>query len=256
MKLKNKIVMITGASSGIGRACAEAFAAEGANLILLARRIGRIESLAENLHFKYSVQTHCLDCDVQDKNAVALAVESLPDEWKNIDILVNNAGLSRGLNKIYEGVLQDWEEMIDTNVKGLLYVSRAILPAMVQRQSGMVINISSIAGLEVYPNGNVYCATKAAARTISTAMRVDLNGTGIRVVNIDPGLVETEFSEVRFRGDTERAEKIYQGYTPLHAEDVGEAIIFCATRPPHVTIADMLILPTDQASTTIVNKKI
>jgi 3-hydroxy acid dehydrogenase/malonic semialdehyde reductase len=256
MRLLNKIVLITGASSGIGRECAAVFAEAGARLILLARRVDRLAELSEQLRAEYGTETCSIECDVRDSARVFAALDTLPENWRSIDVLINNAGLSRGLDVIHEGRLDDWEEMIDTNVKGLLYVSRAVLPGMVQRQTGMVINMASIAGREVYPKGNVYCATKHAVRALSEGMRIDTNGTGVRVCNIDPGLVETEFSEVRFRGDTDRAEKVYEGYTPLHGRDIADAALFCATRPPHVTIADMLVLPLAQAAATIVHKQI
>jgi len=253
--LQGKTVLITGASSGIGQACAERFAESGARLLLLARRRERLEQLAGELHQRYGIPTHCLVCDVRDRHAVHHAFGTLPPEWAAIDILINNAGLARGLAPIHEGDPEDWDEMLDTNVRGLLNVTRAVLPAMVARRSGMVINIASIAGREVYPNGNVYCATKHAVRALSEALRIDLNGTGIRVVNIDPGLVETEFSLVRFRGDAERARKVYEGLQPLSAADVADVVLFCATRPPHVLIADVLILPTAQANTWLVHRE-
>lgn len=255
MRLLNKIVLITGASSGIGRECAAVFAEAGARLILLARRADRLAELSEQLRADYGAESFTIECDVRESIRVFSALDSLPDNWRSIDVLINNAGLSRGLDTVYEGRLDDWEEMIDTNVKGLLYVSRAVLPGMVQRHTGILINIASIAGREVYPKGNVYCATKHAVRALSEGMRIDTNGTGVRVCNIDPGLVETEFSEVRFRGDTGRAGKVYEGYTPLHGRDIAEAALFCATRPPHVTIADMLVLPIAQATATIVHKQ-
>ena len=256
MKLTNTIALVTGASSGIGSECARVFAEAGARLILMARRLERLETLAAELRDRYSVEVLSVGCDVRNSSSVFAALDTLPEQWRSIGVLVNNAGLSRGLEKLYEGRLDDWEEMIDTNIKGLLYVSRAVLPGMVQRNAGTVINIASIAGREVYPRGNVYCATKHAARALSEGMRIDVNGTAVRVCNIDPGLVQTEFSEVRFRGDTERAEKVYEGYTPLHGRDIAEAALFCATRPPHVVIADMLVLPVDQASATIVHKQL
>jgi 3-hydroxy acid dehydrogenase / malonic semialdehyde reductase len=193
--------------------------------------------------------------DVRDCDQVTSALGGLPESWRAIDILLNNAGLSRGLSRLQEGDVQDWEEMIDTNVKGLLYVTRTVLPGMIQRGHGHVINLGSIAGHEVYPNGNVYCATKHAVDVLTRGMRLDLLGTPIRVSSVDPGMVETEFSLVRFHGDQARAEKVYQGLRPLTAEDVADVILFCATRPPHVNIQDVVIMPTDQASTTLVNRK-
>lgn len=256
MKLTGSVVVVTGASSGIGRECASVFAEAGARLVLVARREERLRSLADELRNRYAADVLCLCCDVRNRSSVASVLGSLPETWSAVDVLVNNAGLSRGLDVLHEGAIDDWEEMIDTNVKGLLYVSRAVLPSMVQRGSGMVINIASIAGREVYPKGNVYCATKHAARALSEGMRIDLNGTGVRVCNIDPGLVQTEFSDVRFHGDTERAAAVYKGYTPLHGRDIADAALFCATRPPHVVVADMLVLPAAQATTTLVHKQL
>jgi NADP-dependent 3-hydroxy acid dehydrogenase YdfG len=253
--LQGKTVLITGASSGIGAACAEKFAEAGARLILLARRRQRLQTLAQHLAERFGTDTYLIECDVRDRAAVEHALGTLPPEWQRIDILINNAGLARGLAPIHEGSYEDWDEMIDTNLKGLLTVSRTVLPQMVARREGMVINIASIAGREVYPNGNVYCATKHAVRALSEAMRIDLNGTNIRIVNIDPGLVETEFSLVRFRGDAERARKVYEGLQPLTAHDVADVVLFCATRPPHVLIADVLILPTAQATTWLVHRQ-
>ncbi len=253
--LKNKVVLITGASSGIGKSCARAFAGTGARLILAARRLPRLNELAAELKRKQGEDILLLGLDVRDQPAVEGAVNGLPAEWAAIEVLVNNAGLSRGLDKIHEGKLDDWEEMIDANIKGLLYVSRAVIPGMVKRGQGHVINIGSIAGHEVYPGGNVYCATKFAVRALSKGMRIDLNGTPIRVSEVAPGMVETEFSLIRFRGDKERAGKVYQGLTPLSPDDIADAVVYCATRPPHVNISEMLVLPTAQASTTMVHRK-
>jgi len=253
--MTNRIVAITGASSGIGYACAEAFAKAGAKLIITARRSGRIEALASRLKKEFGTDVLALHLDVRDQPAVELAFTSLPGSWSKIDVLVNNAGLSRGLDKLHEGKLLDWEEMIDTNVKGLLYVSRAVIPGMVERQNGTIINIGSIAGHDVYPGGNVYCATKHAVDAITRGLRMDLVDTPIRVCSVDPGLVETEFSVVRFRGDAERAAKVYDNIKALEPGDVAEAVLFCATRPAHVQLAQLLILPTVQASPTIVHRK-
>ena len=253
--LKNTIVFVTGASSGIGRSCARAFAREGASILLAARRADRLNDLAKSLAAEYEVPVRSFALDVRNRADVDRSLAALPDEWKPIDVLVNNAGLSRGLDKLQEGLISDWEEMIDTNVKGLLYVSRAVLPGMVRRGRGHVINIGSIAGHELYPAGNVYCATKFAVKALSRGLRLDLSGTNIRVSTVDPGMVETEFSEVRFHGDAERAAKVYQGLTPLSPEDVAEAVLFCATRPPHVNISEVIVMPTDQASTTLVHRK-
>jgi 3-hydroxy acid dehydrogenase / malonic semialdehyde reductase len=248
LPLKNKNVFITGASSGIGEACATAFAREGANVLLAARRKEKIDALARNLESRYGVMTHGIQLDVRSREDVGRAVSSLPPAWDHIDIVLNNAGLSRGLSKLHDGEIRDWEEMIDTNVKGLLYVTRAVLPGMVRRNSGHVINLGSIAGHEVYPNGNVYCASKYAVAAISQGLRMDLLGTNVRVSSVDPGLVETEFSLVRFRGDAARAAQPYVNTRPLKGEDIAEVVIFCATRPLHVDIAQVIVMPTDQAS--------
>src|SRR5258706_4191996 len=209
--LKNKIIFITGATSGIGHSCALAFAAKGAKLILAARRMERLKAFAKGLKIKFGTETKLISLDVRNKLKVTAAVKSLPAAWQKIDVLLNNAGLSRGLDKLHEGSIQDWDEMIDTNVKGLLYVSRAVIPLMVKRNSGHIINIGSIAGHEVYPKGNVYCASKHAVDAITKGMRMDLVDTNIRVTTIDPGLVETEFSIVRFRGDSKKAKAVYTG---------------------------------------------
>jgi len=253
--IQDQIVLITGASSGIGAACAKAFAAAGAKLILAARRLDRLESLTADLTAKYSAQVHWVQLDVSDRTQVEAALNTLPAPWHTVDILINNAGLSRGLDRLHEGSIQDWEEMIDTNVKGLLYVTRSLVPGMVERGQGHVINIGSIAGHQTYPNGNVYCATKAAVRALSEGLKMDLLGTPVRVSAVDPGMVETEFSEVRFRGDTERASKVYQGLTPLTPEDVADTVLFCATRPAHVNISEILLVPTEQASATLVYRQ-
>ncbi len=253
--LKKKTVLITGASSGIGFACAHAFAREGARLILTARRKQRIDALAKELKAKHDTEVYALQLDVRKQPDVETAVKNLPKEWQEIEVLLNNAGLSRGLDKLYEGKLEDWEEMIDTNVKGLLYVSRAVIPGMVARGHGTIINIGSIAGHEVYPGGNVYCASKYAVDAITRGLRMDLVDTPIRVCTVDPGLVQTEFSIVRFRGNDERAKNVYKGLQPLTPEDIADAVVYCATRPPHVQIAEMIVLPTAQASTTLVHRK-
>lgn len=244
--LKNKTVFITGASSGIGKACAEDFAEEGANLILCARRKKLIDELAEKLREKVKVLT--LKLDVTKNDEVKESVESLPGEWKDIDILVNNAGLGRGLNKLYEDNVAGWEEMIDTNIKGLLYVTRAIVPGMVKRRKGHIINIGSIAGHEAYSGGGVYCATKHAVNAITKSLRMDVLDKGIRVSTVDPGMVETNFSKVRFYGDEERAKNTYKGLTPLSGKDIAETVVFCATRPPHANINEIIIMPSVQAN--------
>lgn len=237
-------VFITGASSGLGRATAAAFARNGTKLILAARRYERLESLTAEV----GVPCHLIRLDVRDRAAVHAAVEAIPHAFRPIDVLVNNAGLSRGLAPLHEGSEDDWDEMIDTNVKGLLYVTRAVLPEMVQRGRGHVINIGSVAGHETYPRGNVYCASKAAVAVINKGLRLDLSGTGVRVSSIDPGLVPTEFSEVRFHGNRELAAKVYEGTRPLSAADVADAVVWCAGRPPWVNVEDILLMPTDQAS--------
>ena len=249
--LKDKIVLITGASSGIGEATAIKFAQSGARLILAARRSERIDKLVPKLGVPCLVRK----LDVRNRADVERTISELPPDWQEIDILVNNAGLARGLTKIHEGDHVAWEEMLDTNVKGLLWVSRAVIPGMVKRNRGHIINIGSIAGHELYPAGNVYCASKFAVNALTKGMLIDLVDTPIRVTTIDPGLVQTEFSEVRFSGDQEKASKVYQGYQPLKGEDVAEAIVWATTRPAHVQIAEMIILPTAQAAAMVVHKK-
>ncbi|MFQ3618685.1 MAG: SDR family oxidoreductase [Cyanobacteriota bacterium] len=254
--IQNQIVLITGASSGIGAACAHFFAEAGARLILVARRLERLEELSAALKTQFGTETLLLQLDVGDRPRVESTLGALPDAWAAVDILVNNAGLSRGLDKLHEGDCQDWEEMIDTNLKGLLYVTRAILPGMVQRDRGHVINIGSIAGHQPYPGGNVYCATKAAVKSLTECIKLDLLGTAVRITSVDPGMVETEFSEVRFHGDGDRARKVYQGLTPLTADDVADVVLYCATRPAHVNINDVILMPVDQASTTMAHRRL
>jgi NADP-dependent 3-hydroxy acid dehydrogenase YdfG len=246
--LKDMIVCITGASSGIGAACAEEFARHGGAVLLSARRKNRIDELSQRLVNQYGVRSHTFQLDVRNEKDVERAFSSLPSDWREIDILINNAGLSRGLSKLHEGSVQDWEEMIDTNVKGLLYVTRTVLPGMVERCRGHVINIGSIAGHQVYPAGNVYCATKFAVDALTQGLKMDLLGTGVRVCSVSPGLVQTEFSEVRFRGNRERAAQTYMHMRPLTGRDVAEVVVFCATRPSHVDISEVIVMPTDQAS--------
>ncbi len=250
--MKNKTAFITGATSGIGMATARLFAENGLKLILCGRREERLKSLSEEL--SKITEVHTLKFDVRNKEAVFAVVQSLPEEFSTIDILINDAGNAHGMDTIDEGNIDDWDAMLDINVKGLLYVSKAILPKMMERKSGHIINIGSTAGKEVYPKGNVYCASKHAVDALNQGMRIDLNGKGIKVGAINPGLVQTEFSEVRFKGDSEKAEKVYQGYTPLKPEDVADIIWFAVTRPPHVNIADLTVMCLDQASSTIVNK--
>ncbi|MEG3937137.1 SDR family oxidoreductase [Microcoleus sp. S36b_A3] len=259
ISIQNQIIFITGASSGIGAACAQIFAKGGAKLILAARRVEKLDRLANELVEAKLVasanEIYLLELDVRDRPQVESAIAALPDAWKNIDILINNAGLSRGLDKLHEGNFQDWEEMIDTNVKGLLYMTRYIVPGMVSRGGGHVVNIGSIAGRQAYPKGSVYCASKAAVRAISEGLKQDLLGTAVRVTEIEPGLVETEFSNVRFHGDSDKAKNVYQGLTPLTADDVADVVYFCATRSPHVNISEVLLVPTDQATATLVHRK-
>lgn len=252
--IKDKTVMITGASSGIGFACAKLFAKEGARLIICARREDKLKELASYIKDRFDSQVHYFKLDIQNQEEVEKHLNTLPEEWKNIDILINNAGLSRGLDKIHEAKLIDWEEMIDTNIKGLLYISRVIIPIMVEQGSGHIVNIGSIAGHEVYPGGNVYCATKHAVDAITKGMQIDLVDTPIRVSTVDPGMVETEFSAVRFHGDEKKAAKVYQGLNPLTGYDIAEAILFCITRPPHVNIHQLRIMPTAQASATLAHR--
>ncbi|WP_017298172.1 SDR family oxidoreductase [Nodosilinea nodulosa] len=253
--LTNQIVLITGASSGIGAACARQLAATGARLILAARRLEPLQALATEIQQHQSADVLTLVLDVRQPTAVSDAINGLPEAWGAIDILINNAGLSRGLDKQYEAPLDDWEAMIDTNIKGLLYVTRAVVPGMVARGRGHVVNIGSIAGRQTYPGGSVYCASKAAVKSLSEGLTLDLLDTPVRVTNIDPGLVETEFSLVRFGGDADRAKGVYQGMTPLTGDDIADVILFALTRPPHVTVSDLLIMPTDQASVFHVHRR-
>lgn len=251
----NGTVLITGASAGIGAACARAFASAGARLVLAARRTDRLEQLSAELHAEHGTESHQIALDVRDRDAVQRTVEALPSEWTELDVLVNNAGLGRGIDPLPEGDPGDWDEMIDTNVKGLLYVTRAIVPGMVRRGRGHVINIGSVAGHEVYPGGAVYCATKFAVNALTQGLRMDTLGSGVRVSTIDPGMVETEFSVVRFHGDQERADRVYAGLTPLMPDDVADAVLWCAMRPPHVNIDEIILKPTDQASATRVARR-
>ncbi len=255
MEIMGRVAFVTGASSGIGAACARAFAGAGARLLLAARRAERLEALRGELLEAGAPDVHAVTLDVRDVEEVERTVAGLPKAWREIEILVNNAGLSRGLDRLHEGRLSDWNEMIDTNIKGLLHVDRSVVPLMVERGRGTVVHIGSIAGHEAYPRGNVYCATKHAVRALSDGLRMDLLGTGVRVTSVDPGMVDTEFSEVRFHGDRERAAAVYRGMTPLTADDVADVVLFAATRPPHVDIARVLVLPTDQASATQIHRE-
>jgi NADP-dependent 3-hydroxy acid dehydrogenase YdfG len=254
MSLKGKIVLITGASSGIGAATALAFAAEGARLLLAARRTDKLAAVATQALQKGAAAVHTFALDVRNRAAVPAAIAALPAEWAAIDILVNNAGLSRGLEKLYAGNIDDWEEMIDTNVKGLLYVTRAVVPGMVERGSGHILNLGSTAGEITYPGGAVYCATKAAERALNDGLRQDVLGTPIRVTTVDPGMVETEFSMVRFHGDSERAANVYKNIKPLSPADVAEVIVWAAARPAHVNIARVLLTPVQQANSLLFHR--
>ena len=248
----HETALITGATSGIGMETAKVFAENGIHLVLCGRRKERLESLYEELSPLTDIAL--LEFDVRDREAVAKAIDSLPEKFRDISILINNAGNAHGLDPINQGSLDDWDAMIDINVKGLLYISRAIIPSMVAKGQGHIINIGSTAGKEVYPKGNVYCASKHAVDAINQAMRIDLNEHGIRVGAVNPGLVKTEFSDVRFKGDTERASSVYKGFQPLTARDIADIIYFVINRPPHVNIADLVVMPTAQASSTIVKK--
>lgn len=250
-----QICMITGATSGIGKATALLLASNSYDLIITGRRKALLEETAMLIRKDSRAEVFSLCFDVRDRDAVEQALSSLPDKWKKVDVLVNNAGLAAGLSHIDEGDIEDWEQMIDTNIKGVLYVSRMVSQWMTARGKGHIINISSIAGKEVYEKGNVYCATKYAVDALTKGMRIDLLKHGIRVTSIAPGMVETEFSLVRFRGDREKADAVYKGLTPLSAVDIAEAVLFAVTRPPHVTINDILIMPTAQASVGYVHRK-
>lgn len=254
--LKNKIVFISGASSGIGKACAELFAQAGAKLILGARSVEKLQELGNELKVQYQTEILALKLDVQDKEAVDEAINGLPLAWQKIDILINNAGLARGLEKLHQGDVADWEAMIDTNVKGLLYLTRKIVPQMLENQlNGHVINIGSTAGILAYPGGAVYCATKAAVKFISDGLRMDVVDTPIRVTNIQPGMVETNFSVIRFHGDQQKADNVYDGIKPLTAEDIADIVVYAASAPTHVQICEVTVTPTHQATGGIVHKE-
>lgn len=254
ISFQNRIVFITGASSGIGAACAKIFASQKTKLILAARRIERIKQLAKDLTDQYAIEVLPLKLDVQNKQHVSDAIKDLPDNWHNIDILINNAGLALDSLKIQHGNIDNWDTMINTNINGLLYVTRAILPKMIARNQGHIINIGSIAGHDCYSTGNVYCATKHAVKALSKSMRIDLLGSGIRVSEIDPGAVHTEFSEVRWQ-DKARSDDFYAQFTPLTADDIADGVLYCATRPLHVDISEMIICPTQQATPEHIHKK-
>ena len=249
--MKDRIVFITGASSGIGEACARKFASQGVNLILNARNTNALEQLKIELESENGISVYLLPFDVRDREAIAKALASLPEKWKKIDILINNAGLVIGMDKEHEGQLDEWDIVIDTNIKGLLAVTRLIVPGMVERGIGHIINIGSIAGDGAYPGGSVYCATKAAVKALSDGLRIDLVNTPLRVTNVKPGMVETNFSVVRFRGDKDVASRFYEGIRALSGDDVAETVYFAASAPAHVQIAEVLLMPTNQATSTI-----
>lgn len=253
--MKGKIVFITGSTSGIGEACALKFAAEGAKLILNGRNREKLEEQKRYFHSHFHTDVYLLPFDVREKAAAQEAFDSLPPAWKAVDLLINNAGLALGLEKTFEGDTEEWETMIDTNIKGLLYMTRIVVPGMVERGSGHIINIGSIAGEAAYAGASVYCATKAAVRSLTDGLRIDLVDTPLRVTNIKPGWVKTQFSVVRFRGDSRRADKVYEGIQPLTAEDVAESVYFAASAPAHVQIAEILVMPTHQATGSIVYKR-
>jgi len=252
--MKNKTVFITGASSGIGAACARIFAKHGARLLLCARRHQILDQLANELKKKYHSEIHTLELDVRNHNSVMRKIAATPKKWQNIDLLINNAGLAAGFDKFQDASFEDWETMIDTNIKGLLYVTRAVLPNMLKRKRGHIVNIGSLAGHEVYPSGSVYCATKFGVHALTRGLKMDLVNTNIRVSTVDPGMVETEFSVVRFKGDHDRAKKVYAGLTPLTADDVADAVFYCASRPKHVNILEIIMTPVAQASATITHR--
>ena len=249
------IVCITGASSGFGRASALKFAAAGYHVILCARRKERLDALSEQLEKSFGIPTYVMPVDVRDAAAVKIAFEQLPEHWKQIDVLINNAGLAAGRDAFQDANPDDWEAMIDTNLKGLLYVTKAVVPTMMQQRSGHIINVSSLAGREVYPQGNVYCASKHAVTALSKGLRMDLLAYRIKVTNISPGLAETEFSLVRFKGDADKASQVYAGYEPLHPEDIADVIFFAATRPPHMNLEEITLLPTAQSDSRTVYKE-
>ncbi len=246
--LKDKTVFISGASSGIGEACAKAFAKLGAKLILCARRLEKLEDLAASLKSEFGTFSHIFQLDVRNREDVVHSIANIPESFKHIDVLVNNAGLSRGMDKLHEGLVSDWEEMIDTNVKGLLYLTKEIVPIMVENNAGHVINIGSTAGIHAYPGGNVYCATKAAVKFISDGLRQDVVDKPIRVTNIQPGMAETEFSIVRFHGDTNKANNVYKGIEPLTGSDIADIVVYTASAPAHVQICEVTVTPTNQAT--------
>ena len=249
------IVLITGATAGIGKATAFKLAEMNYNLIITGRRKDKLEEIKKAITDKFGIEILSLCFDVRDKESVSKSVDNIPDEWKNIDVLINNAGLAVGLNALQDGEIDDWERMIDTNIKGLLYITKKIAPFMIKKEKGHIVNIGSIAGKEVYPGGNVYCATKHAVEALTKGMRIDMLKHNIKVTSVCPGNVETEFSIVRFKGDSHKANKVYEGYTPLYAKDIADTIAFVITRPPHVNINDILIMSTAQANTCHLHKE-
>lgn len=253
--MDKKIVFITGASSGIGEGCARKFAGNGYKVIINGRNIEKLTAVRNALETEYNAEVYMLPFDVRDRQAAVSAIESLPEDWKNIDILINNAGLVIGLDKEHEGNLDEWDIMIDTNVRALIAMTRIIVPGMVERGRGHVINIGSIAGDYAYPGGSVYCACKAAVKALSDGLRIDLVDTPVRVTNIKPGLVETNFSVIRFRGDKDKADNVYKGIKPLNGDDVAEVVYFAASVPEHIQVAEVLVMPTNQATGTIVYRK-
>lgn len=253
--LTHKTIFITGASSGIGTACATHFAKLGAKLLLCARNLSTLNQLADTLQTQYGTVVHTLELDVRQSAMVQTALQTVPTAFQDIDILINNAGLAAGLDTLQEGQLTDWEAMIDTNVKGLLFITRAVLPRMIARDTGHIVNLGSVAGHHTYPKGAVYCATKAAVKTLTEGLRMDLFGTQIRVTTVDPGAVATNFSLVRFKGDAEKAKAVYAGIQALTPEDIADTIAYCVTRPPHVNISEVIIMPTAQASATMMARK-
>ena len=250
-----KTVLITGASSGIGKGCAEVFAAAGYNLVICSRNAERIEEVGQEIIEKYDVDVLCFPLDVSKREDVYASIDELPIEFSDIDVLINNAGLARGLEKFQDNLESDWEEMIDTNVKGLLYVTKAVIPKMIERNTGHIINIGSIAANQAYPNGSVYCGSKAAVRFISDGLRMDIVDTNIKVTNIQPGMVDTNFSTVRFHGDKQRADDVYKGIDPLTGKDIGDLALYIAQTPKHVQICELTVTPTNQASGTVVSRK-
>lgn len=251
-----KTILITGASSGIGEGCARKFASQGARLILNARSRDKLTDLADELREKYGTECYVMPFDVRDRESAAAALDALPEEWKSIDVLINNAGLAIGTDKEHEGNADEWDVMIDTNIKALLSMTRLIVPGMIEQGRGHIINIGSIAGDAAYPGGSVYCATKAAVKALSDGLRIDLVDTPLRVTNIKPGLVETNFSVVRFRGDKEKADNVYRGIKPLNGDDIAEVVYFAASAPEHMQVAEVLVMPTYQATGTIVSKNL